>query len=342
MGVWYSHALLCHTLNSALMKRSIKGWYRYISLLLIGIVLFCSQLSAQTDMDAIMMSKNNFCTGLMYSHSQWTNYWEGTLKRNNDNLGTVSTNMYAVMGNYGVSDKLNLLFGLPYVQTKASAGTLHGLKGLQDLSLWAKWMPVETKWGKGTISVYGLGGISFPTTNYTPDFLPMSIGLHSTNLSLRAMLDYQIGNFFATVSGTYVVRSNITIDRNSYYTTELHNTNKVSMPDMSNYQLRTGWRSSKLIAELILNQANTLGGFDITRNNMPFPSNKMNATTAGINIKYEVKKVEGLSLIGGGSITLAGRNMGQASSINGGVFYILDFSKKVKKTAVSTSSSKAN
>jgi len=34
--------------------------------------------------------------------------------------------------------------------------------------------------------------------------------------------------------------------------------------------------------------------------------------------------------------------MGQASSINGGVFYILDFSKKVKKTAVSTSSSKAN
>lgn len=340
----YGIAMPCCAIpfKSSLMLRSIRGCYQSVSLLFIGIVLFCSQLSAQTDMDAIMMSKNNFCTGLMYSHSQWTNYWEGTLKRNNENLGTISANMYAVMGNYGVSDKLNLLFGLPYVQTKASAGTLHGLKGLQDLSLWAKWMPVETKWGKGTISVYGLGGISLPTSNYTPDFLPLSIGLHSTNLSLRAMLDYQVGNFFATVSGTYVVRSNITIDRTSYYTTELHNTNKVSMPDMSNYQLRTGWRSSKLIAELILNQANTLGGFDITRNNMPFPSNKMNATTAGVNIKYEVKKVQGLSLIGGGSITLAGRNMGQASSINGGIFYILDFSKKVKKTKETTSPSKQN
>lgn len=342
MGVRYNHALLCHTFKFSHMQRLIRGCYQSVSLFFIGVLFCCSQVAAQTDMDAIMMSKNNFCTGLMYSHSQWTNYWEGTLKRNNENLGTVSANMYAVMGNYGVSDKLNLLFGLPYVQTKASAGTLHGLKGLQDLSLWAKWMPVETKWGKGTISVYGLGGISFPTSNYTPDFLPLSIGLHSTNLSLRAMLDYQVGNFFATVSGTYVVRNNITIDRTSYYTTELHNTNEVSMPDMSNYQLRTGWRSSRLIAEVILNQSNTLGGFDITRNNMPFPSNKMNATTAGVNIKYEVKKVQGLSLIGGGSITLAGRNMGQASSINGGVFYILDFSKKVRKTKETTSPTKQN
>lgn len=324
------------------MIRSITGRCKQYGLVVIFTVISCIRLSAQTDMDAIMMSKNNFCTGLMYNHSAWSNYWEGTLKRNNDNLGTVSANMYAVMGNYGVSDKLNLLFGLPYVTTKASAGTLHGMKGLQDLSLWAKWMPVETKLGKGLFSVYGLGGISFPVSNYTPDFLPMSIGLHSTNLSLRAMLDYQVKNFFVTVSGTYVYRSNITIDRDSYYTTESHLTNEVFMPNMVNYQLRTGWRSGRMIAEAILNQSNTQGGFDITRNNMPFPSNRMNATTAGINIKYDIHAVDGLSLIGGGSVTLAGRNVGQASSINGGVFYILDFSKKEKSAKKSTSSEKYN
>lgn len=324
------------------MIRSITGCCKQYGLIVIFTVISCIRLSAQTDMDAIMMSKNNFCTGLMYNHSAWSNYWEGTLKRNNDNLGTVSANMYAVMGNYGVSDKLNLLFGLPYVTTKASAGTLHGMKGLQDLSLWAKWMPVETKLGKGLFSVYGLGGVSFPVSNYTPDFLPMSIGLHSTNLSLRAMLDYQVKNFFVTVSGTYVYRSNITIDRDSYYTTESHLTNEVFMPNMVNYQLRTGWRSGRMIAEAILNQSNTQGGFDITRNNMPFPSNRMNATTAGINIKYDIHAVDGLSLIGGGSVTLAGRNVGQASSINGGVFYILDFSKKEKSAKKSTSSEKYN
>lgn len=295
-------------------------------------MMVCSGLSAQTDMDAIMMSKNNFCTGFMYQSSQWNNYWEGTLKRTNENLGTVSTKMYGVMGNYGLSGKLNLLFGIPYVQTKASAGTLHGMNGVQDLSLFVKWMPVETKWGTGTISVYGVGGVSFPVNNYTPDFLPMSIGLHSTNLTLRGMVDYQVGNFFATGSATYVARSNIKIDRSSYYTTEMHTTNEVAMPDASNLQLRTGYRSGRMIAEAILNNWTTLGGFDITRNNMPFPSNKMNATTAGINIKYNLAAVEGLSLIGGGSVTLAGRNTGQATSINAGVFYIFDFSKKVKKS----------
>ena len=324
------------------MRRSITGQYYRYSLLILVYMLSYLPLSAQTDIDGIMMSKNNFCTGFMYSSSQWTDYWEGTQKRNNENLGTVSTKMYGVMGNYGVSDKLNLLFGIPYVQTKASAGTLSGLKGLQDLSLWVKWMPVEMKIGKGDLSVYGIGGLSFPTTNYVADFLPLSIGLHTTNISLRGMMDYQVGKWFATVSGTYVVRSNVTIDRPAYYTTEMHLTNDVSMPDASNIQIRTGYRSSRMIVEGVFNNWNTLGGFDITRNNMPFPSNKMNATTAGFNIKYNIHAVDGLSLIGGGNFTLAGRNMGQASSFNTGVFYIFDFSRKTPKSTKSAPTVKEN
>jgi hypothetical protein len=73
-----------------------------------------------------------------------------------------------------------------------------------------------------------------------------------------------------------------------------------------------------------------LGGFDITKNNMPFPSNKMNMTTIGINLKYEIAAVNGLSLIGGGNYVVKGRNVGQSKSFYGGVFYILDFSKKKK------------
>jgi len=286
---------------------------------------------AQTDADAIMMSKNNFCTGAMYGYSSWKDYWEGTLKRNNENLGTVSTQMVAVMGNYGLSDKLNVLFGLPYIKTKASAGTLHGQKGLQDLSLWLKWMPFEKKVGSGTLSLYAIGGVSTPVSNYVADFLPLSIGLHSTNLTFRAMADYQLNDFFATVSGSYVWRSNITIDRTAYYTTELHLTDEVHMPNAMQYMLRAGYRTERMIAEAILSNWTTLGGFDITRNNMPFPSNKMNSTGLGVNIKYNLKAVDGLSLIGGGSYTLAGRNVGQATAFNGGVFYIIDFSPKKKK-----------
>ena len=297
--------------------------------------LFASALQskAQTDADAIMMAKKNLCIGGTYGYSSWKNYWEGTLKRDNQNLGRVSTQMIGVMGTYGVSKRLNVLFGLPYIQTKASAGTLHGQKGLQDLSLWLKYMPVEKELGSGTLSLYSIGGISFPVTNYVADFLPLSIGMHSTNLTLRAMADYQLSSFFATISASYVVRSNVTIDRNSYYTTEMHYSNKVSMPNAAQYNLRIGYRTERMIAEALLGNWTTLGGFDITRNNMPFPSNKMNMTNAGVNLKYNVKAIDGLSIIAGGSYTIAGRNVGQATSVDGGIFYILSFAGHKKITS---------
>src|ERR1700743_58608 len=94
---------------------------------------------AQMDYDAIMMAKKNFCGSVMYNHSSWDHYWEGTFKRNNLNLGTVSTQQFSVMGNYGITHNLNILIGAPYIRTKASAGSLHGQHGVQDLSGWLKW-----------------------------------------------------------------------------------------------------------------------------------------------------------------------------------------------------------
>ena len=48
-------------------------------------------VKAQTVDDAIMMSKKQWCNGLTYMHSSWNEYWEGTTKRSNQNLGTVTT-----------------------------------------------------------------------------------------------------------------------------------------------------------------------------------------------------------------------------------------------------------
>lgn len=288
---------------------------------------------AQTDLDGIMMTKNNFCTGVVYSYGSWDNYWEGTYKRDNANLGTVSTKMIGLMGNYGITDKINILFSIPYVQTKASAGSMKGMKGVQDLSLWIKWMPIDKKLGNGDFSLYGVGGYSFPVSDYVADFLPMSIGLQSRNLSLRVVADYQIAKLFVTGSATYVQRSNIKIDRDAYYTTEMHYTNEVKMPNAASFNLRAGYRSNTLTAEALLSNWTTLGGFDITKNNMPFPSNEMNATRAGIAFKYTFKQLPGLSLIASSNITLSGRNVGQATDFSGGAFYVFDFRKKNKKNS---------
>jgi len=288
---------------------------------------------SQTDIDGIMMEKNAFCIGPMFGYSSWKNYWEGTLKRENLNLGTLSTQMYSVMGNYGITNKLNVLFGLPYVKTKASAGQLNGQEGVQDLSLWVKWKAFSKKIASGRLSLIAIGGYSFPISDYTADFLPMSIGLESKNLSLRGMVDYQRGSWFGTVSGTYVVRSNITLDRNSYYTTEMHYTNEVDMPDAASFNIRAGYRDKGLIAEAVFDHWNTLGGFDITRNNMPFPSSEMDMSRIGFNFKYDMPFHPQLSITGNVMTTISGRNVGQATGYNAGIFYVIDFTKKKKTDA---------
>ena len=310
------------------MKRKFKA----LAIICFFIAGFQSAKS-QSDMDAIMMNKNNFCGGAMYGYSSWKNYWEGTFKRDNANLGNVSTQTISIMGNYGITNKLNVLFGLPYIQTKASAGQLKGQNGIQDLSLAIKFLPIEKEIGNGTFSFYTIGLVSLPLSNYVADFLPLSIGLHSKTASLRLMADYQYKNLFVTAAGTYTVRDKVKIDRNSYYTNELHYSNQVSMPDATNINVRLGYRSDRLIAEAVFDRFTTQGGFDIRKNDMPFLSNKMNATRVGVGGKYTFKKIAGLSAVANGNYVLAGRNIGQAYSISAGAFYIMEWSKKKKKDA---------
>ena len=305
------------------MKRLI---WRCVAALIIVFISVPAQ--AQTDMDADMMNKNLFCTGVMYASGKWDNYWEGTLKRENLNIGSVSTKMLGVMGNYGISKKVNIIFNLPYVSTKASAGTLQEMKGFQDFSLYVKYRPLKIADGKKVFSLIGVAGFSLPMQDYVIDFLPLSIGLGSKQLIARIMGDYQYGKFFVTGSGTYMLRSNVFLDRNSYYTTEQHLTNEVKMPDAVSFNVRSGFRSAGFIAEALVNSMLTLGGFDITRNNMPFPSNKMNATSVGLNFRYIPKQAKALTLTAGGDYVVTGRNVGQSKSLWGGVFYIINFNRK--------------
>ena len=302
-----------------------------IKLTLSFIFFMIAICQSQTELDAIMMNKNQFCNGLQYTHSSWKNYWEGELKRDNPNLGTVTTQSVMYMANYGITDNLNVMVGAPYIWTKPSAGNMSGMNGIQDISAFIKWRAYQQKIGKGKLSLFAIGGISTPISDYVIDFLPFSIGLGTTNLTARAMVDYLVGKINITGSASYIRRSNTELDRNAYYDTGLRLTNEINMPDAALYQLRAGYRGKYLLAEGVLLNWATLGGFDITRNNMPFPSNKMNNTTVGAFVKYTLKQHTNLSILGSANFTVAGRNMGQANTYSAGVFYAFYFSKGDKK-----------
>jgi len=308
------------------MNSFLRYTSRYCAFVLVCVALSQSA-SAQTETDALMIPKNYFCAAGIYTHNSWDKYWEGPFKRENLNLGTISSNIYAVGGNYGLSNRINLLFMVPYVKTNASAGTLRGQSGVQDISLAFKWMAVKEEVGTGLLSLHAIVSGSIPLNKYEADFLPLAIGMQSKSVSLRALVNYQTGRFFIAGAGQYSQKGNITIDRDSYYTTEMHYTDQVAMPNTTNFLFSTGYRSLKFNAEATLTKVTTIGGFDITKNNMPFPSNKMNATMAGGVFKYMLQSVPGLEFTAGGNYVFNGRNVGQNTSLFGGVYYVFAVKK---------------
>jgi hypothetical protein len=303
-------------------------------ILIYGILmlLFC-QANAQTITDHLMMPKKDFCTGFLYSHEQWKDYWEGSLKRDNQNVGTVSTTQIMWVGNYGLSEKINLIAMLPYVKTAANGGTLAGQAGIQDLTLAIKYRLLKKEFTGGQFSVFGVGVFSTPLTNYSPDFLPLSIGMASTTVSGRLTAVYQLTQgWFVSASGGYVWRSNVTLDRPSYYTDgNIYFTNEVWMPNQFTSTYSIGYQKSALQVELNLTQQNTMGGGDIRRQDMPFVSNRMNFLRIGALGMYYLPKPKNLAVRAHVAYAVDGLNVGQSISLMGGLLYTFHFTKKDKQ-----------
>lgn len=299
------------------------------TLLAIIIIGFSFSAFSQTVTDGLMMPKGAFCTGFMYGHEQWTKYWEGDLKRTNENIGTVTTSSLTWVGNYGVNSKLNIIAMLPYIKTQASQGTLHGLEGIQDLTLAAKYNFYNSKVGSGTFKGFGTLALSTPVTNYTPDFYPLSLGTATQNIAYRVTGNYALeqGLYF-NVSGAYTWRSNTTLDRPSYYTDgQIYSTDEVKMPNVFDFIVNIGYHKGAFQADLNYMQQNTLGGGDIRRQDMPFVSNRMNFSKVGAILMYYLPKPKNLAVRATGNYTVAGRNVGQSFSVMGGLLYTIHFIK---------------
>ncbi|HEX8378730.1 MAG TPA: hypothetical protein VF602_13010 [Pedobacter sp.] len=286
---------------------------------------------AQTEQDALMMSKNKICVAAMFGYNSWSDYWEGTFKRDNENIGRLSTKSFMLMLNYGVTKNLNILASLPYVTTDANRGTLASLNGMQDVGLYIKYKPLKKQFGKQNISLFAVGGYSTPTNKYNVEFLPMSIGLGSQVLSARLIGDIQRGKIFTTASAAYMHRSNVKLDRSAYYTDRQVNSNEVRMPDAGSFQLSAGYRSKLLIGSGFIDNTTTFGGFDIRKNDMPFVSNQMNSTRTGLEAKYYLPKHEAFGIHANVWHVLSGRNVGQATGFMAGLVYAFNVQAKSNK-----------
>ena len=294
------------------------------TLIALILVVIPSLISAQTPSDAIYMPKNTICILGGYSQSSWKEYWENKLKRENLNIGTNTTTSYMVMAATGLTDKLNLIVGLPYISTKNSAGNLLGQKGIQDFSATFKYKFYHQH---GVSLSAALGG-SVPIGNYVPDFLPMSIGMHSTTGTARLIANYQHKTgIYLTIQGGYTGRADITVDRDAYQANgRVYNTNKIAIPNTTDGSINLGYLKHGIQATVFIEKFDCVGGDFIRRNDMPFPTNDMNGTDVGGLLKYQPSHV-GVSARY--THVTNGHNIGQANTLMVGILY--QFSTKSMK-----------
>jgi len=290
----------------------------------LSVAALASPAAAQTLGDGLLVPAHTLRTTVEYGRDRWDQYWEGGLKRSNDNIGTLTTESATWSAAYGVGRRLTVVATLPYVWTRASEGVLHGMHGAQDLTVAAKFRLLEAPIaGRATLRALVVAGAGAPTTDYTPDFLPLSIGLGSRQLIGRAAAHLQDRTgLFADGSVGHAWRSNVTIDRPSYYTDgHLVLSDEVAMPDVTDWMVAGGYQGGRLCLPVGLMGQRTLGGGDIRRQDMPFVSNRMNFVRMHARAMYTLPLPAAPVIELGAMRTLSGRNVGQSTTLIGGLTY---------------------
>ncbi len=293
----------------------------YVLIIFFGVI----QASlAQTPTDIFMMQKGQICIALPYQYESWDEYWEGTLLRENQNLGTVTSNSFMPMFALGLHNRLNVIASLPWIKREASAGTLHSESGIQDLSLWLKGLLVTKTIGdRHNIDVIASIGMSLPVGGYYSDYLPLSLGMGVNTFNTRLILDYRHeSGLFASVFGGYDIRSNLETDRSNYFIDQHYLTNELYMPNVMTAGVTLGYFNELTKAELRYNLMNTDGGFDIRRNDMPFPSNNMDNGRVEVLFQQRMPFHKPLGIMVFGGYTTSGRNVGKSTSFGAGIIYL--------------------
>lgn len=307
----------------------------YIIFIINIFVLFPKDTYAQTPVDALMMNKGQLCLAAIYGHESWDEYWEGTLKRDNGNIGTLTRQSVTPMFALGLSDRVNIIGALPWVSTEASQGQMRGVSGLQDLGLWIKARAYVKETGNGVFTIHTTLGVMFPVSNYLADYVPFSLGLGCPDFSMRAILEQRLDKgLYVRGNAAYLVRGNATIERDYYYTTHGVYSEEVDMPNAMSYAITLGswFFDNALSVEATYDGLNSFGGFDIRRQEPGFPSNKMVFTRIGARVHYYLPFVPGLGIIAEGTQVLSGRNFGQSTGFSTGITYQFGVWGKKKST----------
>ncbi len=302
----------------------MKNLIRSAVALTLCYIMPLSPTNAQLPFDEIMMPKGEICTALIYENSKWNQYWEGTYLRENANIGTFTRQMLMPMVAMGLTDKINIIALLPFVNTEASGGTQVGQSGFQDLNVSLKIDWLNTQVGNGRLILLTNTHFSTPVGTYLSDYMPFSIGVGAPELGIRGIGAYKMDNglVFRTAVA-YLWRGQTEIERDYYYQDGSVYSSFMNVPNALNIHTTIGYwtMQNRLRLEATYMRLNCLSGDDIRSYNRPQPTNKMETSQIGVWTQYYIRADKGLGTIAYFNHTLSGRNVGKANTIGLGLTY---------------------
>lgn len=282
---------------------------------------------AQSPIDELMMPTKEICFLGNYEYGQFNQYWEGSTLRTNATIETVQRRTALLMAAYGVTDKLDVYVGLPYVSTnstKPNGGKFAGASGNQDLSIGVKYEVLKKESEKGVFSAFASLNFSTPVSNYLSDYQPYSLGLGTPQLAWKAILHYKWNNgLYLRGVGGYIWKGYTEAEREYYYNEGSYYTSWMDVPSSWNYELVLGkwFFQNALRLELNYGSQYSTSGDDIRVYNAPQATNQVNMDRVGAFAHYYFPKIKGLGVLASYSQIIDGKNAPKMTSLGLGVTY---------------------
>lgn len=298
---------------------------RNISTLLLSTILLAgttSALHAQGLVSGFMAGKGHGSLVVSGTTERYSNvYLAPELVRGVPVFNEVRVNSLNLYGTYGLTDKIDAVVSLPYIQSKGQAfgatiedlnktnpndGFVNTRQGLQDITALLKFKSYSREIGSSIIDLLGVVSFSTPVSNYETNTglgYIIAIGNRATKGTALGVVHLKTASgVFATGQVGYSLRSG-------------------NVPHAVVGEAKLGYAGPKNYVEAYASFQESHGGTDITQNGFDgtFTSTRVNYLRLGASAYRPITNGFGLTL--GASTYVAGRNIGKSTGYSAGITY---------------------
>jgi hypothetical protein len=281
---------------------------------LLASILGASTFSfAQSPVSGFMKQKGKAAVALSYSSEKYNEVYLGSTKVKGipifNEVQNTAVNLYA---NYGITDKLEAVLSLPYIQSegKASESLLGATKfsnkrnGMQDVTVFLKYKALSKSTNEATYDLLASVGVQTPIGGYKADEGFQSI--------------IAIGNAATKVTGLLI--GHIKVNNGFFITGQMgYRKSNNQVPDAIVSEIKAGYAASKVYFDAWFANQNSTEGTNILQPGFDgfFPATQVDFTRVGANLYFPIYR--GIGINGGLNSYLIGKNVGKSSGFSVGL-----------------------